>query len=295
MRWAGVASVVSLALILAVVGCGRAGGSDSWVGQDYVALGDSYTAAPGTGADLGTVCYQSARNYPRLVAAALDLDLTDASCSGARTEHLLEVQEPSSAPPQLRHLSAETDLVTVRLGANDAGLYAATAHGCPQVAPQDPEGAPCAAALGGEAWLDDHAADLETDLTRGLERVRDRAPTAHVVVVGYPEWAPPSEAPGCARLPLAAGDRAFVRRANLVMVEAAERAAAAVGVAYLDVWQATEGHHMCATDPWIAGLVPAVSAAALHPHPEEQQVVAELLVAHLSAAEDRAQLTPTGG
>jgi hypothetical protein len=61
-------------------------------GSTYVALGSSYAAGAGIGAPAlssPTRCGQTVNNYPRLVAARFDLDLFDASCGGATTEHLL--------------------------------------------------------------------------------------------------------------------------------------------------------------------------------------------------------------
>ena len=53
----------------------------------YVALGDSYTAAPLVPpTDTSNVCLRSGANYPALVAEAMPgTTLTDVSCSGATT------------------------------------------------------------------------------------------------------------------------------------------------------------------------------------------------------------------
>lgn len=115
-----------------------------------------------------------------------------------------------------------------------------------------------------------------------LAGVEERAPNARIVVVGYPEWAPPATGPACAQLPLAEGDLAFVRRANEIVVDKLEQAAAEAEVDYVDVWSVTEGHHMCSTEPWIAGVQPDWTAAPLHPYPVEQRVTADLIADLLS-------------
>ena len=58
---------------------------------DYVALGDSYTAAPLVPhTDLMDGCLRSDRNYPQLVADELvNADLIDVSCGGAKTADLI--------------------------------------------------------------------------------------------------------------------------------------------------------------------------------------------------------------
>lgn len=52
---------------------------------DYVALGDSYAAAPGVPEQTDAACGRSSANYPSLVAASRGARLKDVSCSGATT------------------------------------------------------------------------------------------------------------------------------------------------------------------------------------------------------------------
>ena len=114
----------------------------------YVALGDSYTAAPLVApTDVSTVCLRSGANYPTLVAEAIPgTRLTDVSCSGATTGNTTEVQTGGggrSVPPQFDALRRGTDLVTIGLGGNDDGLFGTILGRCTQLAPSDPAGAPC--------------------------------------------------------------------------------------------------------------------------------------------------------
>ena len=71
--------------------------------DQYVALGDSYTAAPLVPpTDTTTICLRSAVNYPALVAEAMSgTMLTDVSCSGASTRNTTEPQtgRTGSVPP----------------------------------------------------------------------------------------------------------------------------------------------------------------------------------------------------
>ena len=62
--------------------------------QRYVALGDSFTAAPYVpSTDLAEGCLRSNGNYPSLVAERLDIPtLVDVSCSGADTRDLTHPQ-----------------------------------------------------------------------------------------------------------------------------------------------------------------------------------------------------------
>jgi hypothetical protein len=84
-------------------------------------------------------------------------------------------------------------------------------------------------------------------------------------------------------LPLADGDYPYAYRLVEVLVRAQKRAAVRANVEYLDVFAASRGHNMCSKDPWIAGVNPTRDdAAPLHPYPEEQELVAKLLVDRLT-------------
>jgi lysophospholipase L1-like esterase len=255
-------------------------------GDEYVAIGDSYTAAPGTGPSPND-CFQTATNYPRKVAAKLGLRLKDVSCIGAATSHVAAPQVFGSIrrPPQADALSPRTDLVTVSLGANDFNTFGTVAFGCTALRFEDPSGAPCkaadAAATGGTVAQKTQA--TEQNLVDTIRLVAKKAPTARIVVVGYPEFFP-STGP-CAHLPLALGDYPFAHRINELLVRAQKRAATRAKVEYVDVFSASRGHDMCAQDPWIAGVNPArAHAAPWHPYPEEQQLVADLILDQLTRA-----------
>ena len=251
-------------------------------GDEYVALGDSYTAAPGTGpVPVRDGCLRSSTNYPHQVAKLLELKLTDVSCSGATTQHALK-QQPLGAvsrPPQLKAVTNSTDLVTVSLGANDFSIFAGVLFACTALRATNPTGAPCADvdAAAGKNSVASRGDQIEKRIVGVIRLVKKRAPTARIVIVGYPQFFPPSGP--CDQLPLADGDFALARRVNEMVVQAQLAAAATEQVEYLDVFAATEGHDMCADDPWIAGSKPVRSKAMFyHPYVQEQRVVADLLV-----------------
>ena len=92
----------------------------------YVALGDSYTAAPGVPqTEQETGCLRSNGNYASLVANQLKSDFVDVSCSGASTVSLVGAQHTADHvyPPQFAALSADTSLVTLGIGGNDLKLF----------------------------------------------------------------------------------------------------------------------------------------------------------------------------
>ena len=252
----------------------------------YVALGDSFTAAPGIPETDGSDgCLRSSGNYPSLVAEQLgedrEVELDDRSCSGADTSSLAGPQaigrEPR--PPQLDALGRDTDLVTLSIGGNDFGVFLRLVGGCVSLAAQDPDGAPCREASRGQGdLLADTQGQIEQRLVRAIQEVRRRAPRAEVLVVGYPQLAPARG--GCPELlPLASGDVPFARHVNQALTDNLERAADRTDTTYVDVWRASEGHDICADEPWVNGQTGVQGGAIpFHPLPAGQQAIADLVV-----------------
>ena len=90
-------------------------------GAGYVAMGSSYASGPGVATWSGDgppACARSVQSYSRQLARLRGLTLTDRSCSGAITPHIL-VGGQAGQPPQLDGLSADIRLVTVTIGGND--------------------------------------------------------------------------------------------------------------------------------------------------------------------------------
>lgn len=276
--------VVSTLLVLASLSaCGQRAtpAEERDTSTSYVALGDSYTAAPGV-APSNDACQQSNTNYPHRVAARLKLDLEDVSCGGARTAHVTKPQTfdgDASREPQLRAVTRDTDIVTVSLGGSDTGILPFVGYFCTSLRAKNPSGAPCeeANASAETGPIEIRVTVMEKRLVRVLRNVAKRAPRARIIVVGYPAVFP-AEATSCEQLPLARGDFVFAHRLNVLLVEAQKSAAERAKVEYVDVFAASTGHDMCAEDPWISGLQPEPSyAAPLHPYAAEQKLVADLL------------------
>ena len=253
--------------------------------DEYVALGDSYTAAPLVPpTDTSTLCLRSGVNYPALVARSMPgTALTDVSCSGASTENTVSPQtgRGGSVPPQFDALRPGTDLVTIGLGGNDERLFAGTLGGCVLVAPEDPTGAPCTEAARGGRDIDRMLERITDNLVQVVAGVEERSPRARVLLVGYPQLIP--ETGTCEDLPLATGDYVFARTVNAGLAEAVEAAADDAGVEFVDLWGPSAGHDICAEDPWINGRVTsAATALAYHPLAVEQEAVARLVLDALS-------------
>lgn len=279
--------------LLAVAACGGGSDDDPQASvptkryyDQYVALGDSYTAAPLVGTvSIDDVCIRSGINYPSLVARSLGSSRIDRSCSSADLSNLHEVQkvEGTKVPPQLEAVTPRTDLVTIGMGGNPAATMAWFAT-CPQLAASDPEGSPCREHYNSEG-SDEVIEVLRSErkqMVAALKAIKKRAPEARVLVIGYPAIFP--EKGACPdRLPLAKGDVQYAGEVlqylnDKVLRHAAEK----TGSEFVDVYAATKGHDICAEDPWIQGKKDEVGVAlAFHPRAEEQRAVATLIQRHL--------------
>jgi lysophospholipase L1-like esterase len=250
--------------------------------ERYVALGDSFTSGAGlprTRRDAFT-CGQSSLNYPRLVAKAIGAKLVDVSCGGATTENGVQPQSLGAEtwPAQLDAVTRDTGLVTVSLGGNDLAWYLAVMFGCTTAGATDPTGNPCERqGTSLESNLTALPAQIGARLEALLTEVHRRAPSARVLLVGYPQLVPAHGT--CPELPLATGDYPFVRAQWEAMDAAMREAAAAAGATYVAVLGPSEGHDICAgADAWVNGFEPRPGvAASYHPLASGQAAVAELV------------------
>lgn len=244
----------------------------------YVALGDSFTAAPGVpGRQSDDGCLRSSRNYPHLLAEAIDVaELVDVSCGGAATAHLTAPQrvDGQAVSPQLEALTPDTDLVTVGLGGNDLNLFGSLVGGCVRPHAAETAGTPCTDQL--RPGLAQRLDRIEGNVAAAVRRVRAAAPAARVVVVGYPQLVPASGT--CTDLPFAPGDYPFARAVNEQMSRAVERGAARAKATYLDLLGPSEGHDICSDEPWVNGFS-GPGAIPFHPFSVEQEYVAQRLAA----------------
>ncbi|GAB3479533.1 SGNH/GDSL hydrolase family protein [Amycolatopsis cihanbeyliensis] len=267
-------------LAVLVAGCGTEGRQAT--SDRYVALGDSYTSAPGTGRLTGPPgCARSTTNYPHLVAAELrPAEFADVSCAGARTTHLSTPQrtEEGTNPPQLDALTEATTLVTLGIGGNDVDFIGFAAD-C--VAPT-PNAAPCRAELtaGGRDRIAEAVTETAGKVATALDRIAAAAPRARVLVVGYPTVLP--EGAGCwPELPYVAADVAYLRAGlgslNTMLAEQAR----AHGAEFVDTAGPSREHDVCTPTRWVEGPRPGGEAAPLHPNRRGNRGMADAVLAKL--------------
>ena len=278
----------ALAAVGALAGCSGAVSSpadpapSAPVIRSYVALGDSFTAAPFVPSTaVADGCFRSTGNYPSLLADELDAELRDVSCSGAATADVdgrqLTPFGEASVPPQLRAVRAGTDLVTVGIGGNDENLFQTLVQECLAVAGQ--AGAPCTELLGDS--YDDVLDEVGTRVTGVLEAVSTKAPDATVVLVGYPRLVDRQRS--CPAMPIAKGDLPLVAGLEARLNRTFAGAARAADAEYVDMHAVSQGHEICSDDPWVNGrTTDQQRALAFHPFAEGQQAVVDELLDVLS-------------
>lgn len=258
---------------------------------DYVAMGDSYTAGPLiptlTGDPAG--CFRSTGNYPDLVAAAIrPASFHDVSCSGAATPELTRPQNVSLGgrnAPQLQALGPSTGLVTLGIGGNDIG-YIEIVNTCARLSRTEPDGAACRDryTAGGADQLAARIAAATPKVGAALQAIRERAPAAKILLVGYPVLVPDS-GPGCfPDVPFTAGDVSYLRQVenqlNAMLAEQAKRA----GATYVDAYTPSIGHDWCQPTgtKWVESLSPTSPAAPVHPNALGMQATARAVLAALA-------------
>jgi lysophospholipase L1-like esterase len=243
-----------------------------------VALGDSAAAAPLVPDTADLACLRSTNNYPALVNRALaPTAFTDVTCSGATTENMTAAQD--SAPPQFNALTRDTELVTVSIGGNDLG-FADIVTKCSLGGVLNPLGTPCRNHYG-EHGLTNRVAATAPKIAAVLSGIKQRAPKARIVLVGYLNMLPDSGRTCPPRISFARRDigylNTFENALNAMLATEARKA----GVHFADNHPASATHDVCAADQWVEGLLPQHPAAPFHPNATGEQAMAQAVLTTL--------------
>ncbi|SBT44530.1 SGNH/GDSL hydrolase family protein [Micromonospora auratinigra] len=233
---------VLAALLAAVLGAVAIPGVAQAATVNYVALGDSYSSGVGAGPyDLST-CLRSQKSYAPLWAAAHSVtSFRFPACGGAVTADVIN--------GQVGALSSSTTLVTITIGGNDAG-FADVVSSCRL-------GSTSAC----ETAVNNAKAFATTTLPGRLDAtyaaIRNRAPAARLVVLGYPRL---FETGWCGLLAMSSYKRTILNQAADLLATVTAGRAAAAGATFVDARPFFAGHGVCAADPWIrdvSGLIEA--------------------------------------
>ncbi|WIM67051.1 SGNH/GDSL hydrolase family protein [Corynebacterium breve] len=194
----------------------------------YVGLGDSYAALGSTDVEhTGPAnCYRSTDNYGGNIIGSGHVEGEDISCSGAETDSITGWQfkpdDNSLLPPQIDQLEADTELITLTIGANDLGYW--DVFQCFQGHIMSMTPSDCATK---------HGPNVETELTKlpaklddVYTQIKDRSPNARIITGGYMPLLAPED--NCTEITLISQkDREwiidFTNELNVEVKAAAER------------------------------------------------------------------------
>jgi lysophospholipase L1-like esterase len=174
--------------------------------------------------------------------------------------------------------------VTVGIGGNDIG-FSSIIRSCAEASLSNPFGSPCKNryTAGGTDQLQARIVATGPKVAAVLQAVRAAAPSARVLVVGYPAIVPDSGSGCWPAVPIAFGDVPYLRGVHKSLNGMLAATAAANGASYVDVYTPSIGHDACRneTNRWVEGLIPATAAAPFHPNAAGERAMATTVLAAL--------------
>ncbi|MET9379055.1 SGNH/GDSL hydrolase family protein [Streptomyces sp. NPDC002992] len=233
-RFAAFSSSLLLGAVLALTGAGAAQAAET-AALDYVALGDSYSSGVGAGSydSASGNCKRSSKAFPVLWKNAnAPSSFAFTACSGARTGDVTS--------GQLGPLSTATDLVSLTVGGNDAG-FADVMTTC--VLQSE---ATCINRVNqAKAYVD---TTLPGQLDAVYSAIRNKAPNARVVVLGYPRF---YQLSGSCVAGLSENERRAINGGADHLNAATAKRAADHGYTFASVVPAFTGHEICSGASWL--------------------------------------------
>jgi lysophospholipase L1-like esterase len=237
-----------IAAALAIIATISAPAASAASGDNYVALGDSYSSGVGAGsytAESGS-CDRSLSAYPALWAGANSVaSFTFAACSGATTADV--------ASSQLGALSPSTSLVSITIGGNDEN-FAGIMEDCNLYSDDT-----CVSEI--QAAEDDAQANLPGKLASLYGQISSRAPSARVVVLDYPRFY--DLANDC--IGLSQTKRTKIDEGIDVLDGILQNSASAAGFGFADVRGAFTGHEICDSNRWLHSVNFSDFSESYHP------------------------------
>jgi len=204
---------------------------------NYVALGDSYSSGVGAGDYIGSSgsCDRSPNAYSALWADAHHpASYKSVACSGAKTSDVVA--------DQLSALSSSTTLVSITVGGNDEG-FSSIMEDCILDGTST-----CVSEI--NAAKADAQAHLPAKLAGVYNGIRAKAPNAHVVVLGYPDFYDLTKS--C--VGISQTSRTAIDGGIDLLDSIIRTAATSAGFSYGDVRGAFAGHEICDSNRWLHSL-----------------------------------------
>jgi lysophospholipase L1-like esterase len=225
---------------------------------NYVALGDSYSSGLGAGSYISSSgsCDRSNNAYPeRWAAAHAPASFVSVACAGATTSDVNS--------SQLSALSASTTLVSLTIGGNDA-KFSSTMETCVLHSTST-----CVNAVNqAESIIN---GSLLGSLETTLQNIKARAPSAKIVLLGYPELYDLSKSSTC--IGLSTTDRTALNGAADQLDTVMGRAAANRSVTFADVRTQFAHHEICdGSSNWLNSVNILSISSSYHPTASGQEL-----------------------
>lgn len=251
-------TVTALVLTTMLVAAASASAADK-----YVALGDSYSSGTGTRTYFDSNCQKSYAAYPELVAADRpNTALTFSACSGAKTGDVLA--------NQVQSVTSDTKFVTITIGGNDAGFSSVITE--------------CAK----PGWASDCAGKVTTaqnyirntlpaQLHNVYAAIKTRAPSAKVIVLGYPRLFNGEDCNAATWFSPDDENRLNATADLMASTTSTQVAAMGANFVFKSSIPAFIGHAVCGSPEWLNGLSNPIGES-YHPNTSGHKLGFEPLV-----------------
>jgi lysophospholipase L1-like esterase len=265
--------IVPIALVAALIGVtsidanaatikkGTAAKTAPGVKPLLVGMGASWTAGAGNTPYTGNPdCYRSASNaYPVLAAKRLGFSVRNVGCSGADTADVRSAYQGERA--QTSQL-AGASWIALNVGANNVDFWGMIESGNTSQYSAVISGLP----------------DMQSGVKKDLAAIHAANPTAKVVVLGYADFIPSTDAvwKSCMGSTIATNSVANLHKAFTKLNANIKAAAAAYGDVFVDPTPAFAGHGVCSggTNRWIFNMDEDFD---LHPNASGQHALATVV------------------
>ncbi|CAI9415443.1 SGNH/GDSL hydrolase family protein [Nocardioides sp. T2.26MG-1] len=270
---------------------------------EYVALGDSYSSGEGAwdyeeGTDFDdrddlwpfnddeedhNRCHRSHNAYSQVLADHNDFEggLTFVACSGAVAGDLSHSNHSNTGEdPQLDALDEDTSLVTMTMGGNDIG-FADVVTDC-ILNGEGGVGFIATCQEKHDQRIRDRLPELEQELIERYLAIKEKAPNARVIIIGYPQLFPDNPSDDYHDL-LFAEDQVWMNEMAGLLNSMLADAAAEAGVEFVDPTDAFHGHGIGSDDPWINDLdmggpgLMIADPSSFHPNAAGHAAIADLI------------------
>lgn len=212
-------------------------------GANYVALGDSYSSGVGSTSNYLDSCDRSTAAYPYLWAQANSpSSFSFQACTGATA--------PDIESNQISALNSGTSLVSLSDGGNDVG-FSTVMTDCVLYGDST-----CLSAI--NTAENKVKNTLPSTLDTLYSDVRSAAPSAHVVVLGYPEFYDLSQSSSCVGLDTTKRT-ALNQAADLLDSTIAGEVGKYSNFTFKDVRPYFSGHQLCDSTEWLHSLAWPIS------------------------------------